>query len=280
MKSLLTRRPTLSFFVLTFALAWSYWLVLGFVVKVPTTALILPGAWAPSVVALGLSALSGGRARVKELLERLFRWRVAPVWYGSAILGPSLLAACALGVDTLLSGTLPTLAVFTAKFGLRADQALLFLLLLPVVYLVTVFAGGPVAEELGWRGFAQARLSPRFGTLGAGLVIGVLWALWHLPLFWLSPAATGNLPLPFFMALVPAWSALLGLLFEQARGSVLITILAHAGINFVVGALGLFTLTQNIAPLVLFVLLNWLAVFGAWLYERRRGTRLGVAAKG
>ena len=191
-----------------------------------------------------------------------------------------MVAACALGVDALLGGTLPTLATFTARFGLQAKQAPLFLLLLPVVYLVTVFAGGPVAEELGWRGFAQARLAPRFGALGAGLVIGVLWALWHLPLFWLSPAATDHLPLPFFMALVPAWSALLDLLFEQARGSVLITILAHAGINFVVGALGLFTLTQNIAPLVLFVLLNWLAVFGSWLYERRRGTRISVVVKG
>ena len=183
MKSLLTRRPTLSFFVLTFALAWSYWLALGFVVKVPATALILPGAWAPSVVALGLSALLGGRARVKELLERLFRWRVAPVWYRSAILGPSLLAACALGVDALVGGTLPALATLTARFGLQAKQAPLFLMLLPVVYLVTVFAGGPVAEELGWRGFTQARLTPSFGALGSGLVIGVFWALWHLPLF-------------------------------------------------------------------------------------------------
>ena len=82
------------------------------------------------------------------------------------------------------------------------------------------------------------------------------------------------------MAVVPAWSALLGLLLEQARGSVLITILAHTGIGFVVAALELFTLTQNIAPLVLFVLLNWLAVFGAWLYERRRGTRLSVVVEG
>lgn len=62
------------------------------------------------------------------------------------------------------------------------DRPLLFLAVTPVVYLTTIFVGGPIAEELGWRGFRQPRLQARIGSGYAVLVIGFAWSLWHLPL--------------------------------------------------------------------------------------------------
>lgn len=45
---------------------------------------------------------------------------------------------------------------------------------------------GPIPEELGWHGYALAGLQVRFSALWASLVLGVIWALWHVPLYFIE----------------------------------------------------------------------------------------------
>src|SRR5207249_6966080 len=65
----------------------------------------------------------------------------------------------------------------------------------------------PAGEELGWRGYALPRLQSGFQALGASLVLGVIWALWHAPQ-WLIPGARITL-LPRFLVVIVADSAFL-----------------------------------------------------------------------
>jgi membrane protease YdiL (CAAX protease family) len=182
-QSLLHRYPLSSYFLLSFALAWGWWVSIGIAVPNPVTTLILPGAWAPTLAALILTAQLDGRQGVRLWLSQLSRWRVGLRWYAFAILGPTCIALLALGLDLLLGGSAPSLASITTRFGLAPNQLSLFGLLLPFIFLVTLVGGGPIAEELGWRGYAQPRLQARIGAGRAGLLIGVLWSLWHVPLF-------------------------------------------------------------------------------------------------
>ena len=263
------QHPLFAFVLLTFVLAWSVWLTVGLLAPAVTTALILPGAWAPTIAALALTALGDGRAGVRHLLRGLRRWRVAPQWYLVASLGPTLVALIALGLHRLLGGTGPSLAAVAARFGLPPDQAHLLVVLLPLIFLLTIVASGAIAEELGWRGYAQPRLQARLGPARAGLVIGVIWSLWHLPLFVVLPSATGDIPLGWFLPLVTGWGVLFGWLYNRTGGSTLLCILFHAGMNFVTGALGLVTVSGEPALMALFVGLMGIAalVTFVWLEQ-------------
>lgn len=133
-------------------------------------------------------------------------WR----WYGVATLGITVVALLAIVVHVLLGGTAPLLASIAAGFGLASKDSAFVFALLPVVFVVTIFIGGPIAEELGWRGYAQPRLQARIGAVRAGLLIGVLWALWHLPLFFFAPSNTANIPFVLYVPLVTALGVLFG----------------------------------------------------------------------
>jgi membrane protease YdiL (CAAX protease family) len=108
-----------------------------------------------------------------------------------------------------------------------------------IVYLATLVFGGPLGEEGGWRGFALPHLEQLSGPLVGTLLLGVLWGLWHLPLFLLVPGYNGagtdfvGIMIPFvaFVISVIAMTVLFTWVFNNTRGSILLAILLHASIN-------------------------------------------------
>lgn len=272
-RSLLRHHPIIAFFMLSYVFAWGVWIPVGILIPNPTTAFVVPGAWAPTAAAFVLTALLDGRAGMRALLRSVLRWRVALWWYLVAALGPTIVALTAIAVHVLLGGTVPSLATIAARFGLASEDSALLFALLPFIFIVTIFAGGAIAEELGWRGFAQPRLQARISPARAGVVIGVLWALWHLPLFFVLPTATGNIPFGWYVPLVTAFGVLFGWVYNRTSGSVLLSILLHAGINFVVG-LGLVNYDPQL--LVIFVALTCVAALAAGATMQRTKTVSGA----
>jgi membrane protease YdiL (CAAX protease family) len=90
---------------------------------------------------------------------------------------------------------------------------------------------GQSGEELGWRGYALPRLAARFGLGGASVILGLAWATWHLPLFYLHGAVTFGQSFPVYLAQVTALSVALAWLYWRTGGSLLLTMLMHAAIN-------------------------------------------------
>ncbi len=113
------------------------------------------------------------------------------------------------------------------------------LFLYVVAGLFFLFAGGPVFDEIGWRGFALPRLQRRHGPLVGSLVLGVLWALWHLPLFlipaWDTPH-DGPLDVALFVVLAVGTAVVFTWVFNSTGGSVLLAILTHGSLNTGVAA--------------------------------------------
>jgi membrane protease YdiL (CAAX protease family) len=252
---MLLRYPIVSYFILSFAIAWSVWIPVGILVAEPSVAVVLPGAWAPTIAAVMLTAATEGRSGVRKLLSGLLKWRAGIRWYLFAILSCTAVAFFAIGIHVLLGGSAPTVEAVAARFGLPAERASSLFAMLPIIYVVTIFTGGPIAEELGWRGYAQARLQLKVGAAPAGVVIGFIWSLWHLPLFFFLPEATGDVPILYYVPLVTAWGVLFGWLYVRTYGSVLLCVLFHAGVNFVLGALGLVAVTGSTRLLAIFVVL-------------------------
>jgi membrane protease YdiL (CAAX protease family) len=213
----------LKYFVIAFAFTWALWVpaaleARGLIPSLPVPAQGL-GVLGPLVAAVILTAQEGGRAGLRSLLRRIVHWRVAPVWYGVVLLGPVLLYLATLALEVALGGQPPSLG---ALFG-ALPTVLIY------AALMVVFVG--IGEEVGWRGYALPALQARHGALLASVVLGTMWALWHLPLFFNPDMFYSNMPFVIQLAIQVPMAILFTWVFNSTGGSVLLAILLHSMIN-------------------------------------------------
>jgi membrane protease YdiL (CAAX protease family) len=219
------RRALLKFFLITFAITWPcFSAVAAFSAGVAPQLAVLRGPilflgiFAPSIVALSLTARAAGTTGVLALLRKLLQGNVGVWWYLFAV---SYMAAVKLIVALLhrvLLGAWP-------RFG---DEAWY------VMIAATIFStviGGQAGEEIGWRGFALPRLAARFGYGLGSIVLGIIWALWHLPLFFVHEADKYGQSFLVYALQVTAISVAMAWLYQRTNGSLLLTMLLHAAIN-------------------------------------------------
>jgi uncharacterized protein len=250
------------FFLLAYLLSWCIWVPLALTGRSDQWLLWLAGS-APTIAAVALSAIHGGRAGLRRLAR--LRPRTRPRWYAVSLLGPPLTMLAALGLHVVLGGDRP-------RFG---DPAHLVtsvgqVPLVGVVFLyVLVFTA--VGEEFGWRGYAQPRLQARLSPFASSLVLGPVWALWHLPLFWMAGDFHQQLPVGWFLLQVAGSTFLYTWMFNRTGGSLMIALLFHTSSNASVGLLPVLPLDNggSSRPLWLVVVLLW-AVVGLVLWADRR----------
>lgn len=169
-----------AFFVLAFVWSWG----IGFAapqVKLQSvalgTALMLLSGFGPSVAAFAVVAHFSGGAGLRHWLARSLNRRVGWRWFALAFLAPPAVMLCALAIHAGLGGAieappaLNSIPMAIANFGL------------------VLLIGGPLGEEFGWRGYAMPEPMARMNWRTASLVIGALWGLWHLPLFFIADTA-------------------------------------------------------------------------------------------
>jgi len=236
-KAFIKRYPLLSYFVLAFAISWGTILLavglgpgglsatpqqLQMAVPYAVPAMLL----GPGVAGILLTGLLYGRAGFRELRSRLLKWRVGARWYAVALLtAPLLMMAVFLALSLISPEFLPRIFTTSDKVSLL---------------LMGIVIGLPTGllEELGWTGFAIPRMRLRYGVLGTGLFVGVLWGTWHLLInYWSSGVTSGEISLAIW---VPAWllGTLVGQLtayrvlmvwvYERTNGSLLVAMLMHA----------------------------------------------------
>ena len=217
-----TRAFPVTYFVLAFAFTWFFWGLgvlgeRGFIPTLPGFTVI--GTFGPMVAAVILTAREGGRAELRSLLGRIVRWRVPPVWYGVAILGPLALTLAAIALHVALGGQMPGPGALIGA--------------LPTVVFVSVYMLIFVAlgEEVGWRGYALPALQARHGAFVASVMLGAMWALWHVPQFFNPTTLYSDLPIVLFLAYLIPFSVLITWVFNSTGGSLLMAMLVHAVMN-------------------------------------------------
>lgn len=239
MTGLIRRHPLVTFFVLAYLgswLAWSpWWLsrsgtgVLGFQLSLGAIAGVNQlGLFAgPFAAALLVTRVVEGPDGLGRLLRRILQWRAHPVWYVLALVAIPLAA----GLGYLLASS-PQLDGGAAVAGTLAGTWFVYLL------------GGPLQEEPGWRGFALPRLQERLPPLAAALVLGLVHCCWHAPLFLTEEWDTARQDagqLPAYLVLVVSLSVVLSWLANGSRGSLLLAIGGHNGVNWALLAAGTIT---------------------------------------
>jgi membrane protease YdiL (CAAX protease family) len=231
-EGLLARHPLVFFFIIAYAGTWllelpyvrfaddAGLLPFSWPIPFPVAAAVAPYA-GPTLAAFIMAGVTGGRAGILRLLRRIVRWRVGLRWYLFAIVGiPAIMVLGAIVLPEVL--------------GSFQTPALSLVLTYPVTFVVAFFIGGPLGEEIGWRGFAQPHLQRLHGPLVGSLILGPIHVFWHLPLLWVPQWGT-----PRDTALDLLWYFLAGFaatfiytwLFNNTKGSVLLVTLMHTSFD-------------------------------------------------
>jgi len=266
LESLADRHPALVFFAATLAVSWSLWTVPALGGATPTKAVLVPGGFGPAVGALAVVRLRGDG--VRSWLADALDPRVALRWYAVALGAP---LAMAVGVGGLFYAV-------TGSFD-AARVAELAPAYLPWLLFATLLGGGQ--EELGWRGLALPALQSRVGALTASVLVGVGWAVWHLPLFVLDAPGYAGKPFGLYVLLAVALAVVFTWLYNSAGGALLPAMLLHGGINTAPN-LATMAVGGQSAPVPLYAVYGGVAAVGALavvLWHGRRTLSAEVAVR-
>ena len=210
--SVARRHQLVAFFLLAYALSWWPWIWFQFD-PVTIDAPILP--WGPFIAAAIMLALIGGWPAIRTWLAKVVHWRVPLVWYAVALLGPPALTLTAVGINRLLGAEFAA----GAEFPGWPDLIVRFVFILFVIGL---------GEEPAWRGYALPRLLVGRTALAASLILGLLHAIWHLPLFGIEYDVQNGIPWAITVvcvAIVITW------IWLHTGGSLLLPVLLHTSNN-------------------------------------------------
>jgi membrane protease YdiL (CAAX protease family) len=228
-----TNHQLTMFFGITFIFSWILWIPA--VIKSNGFANLpdivgLPGMFAqfgPALAAIWLTWRESGKAGAKQLWLRGWRLDFAKKWL----------------IPTLLLG--PIAALLAAALILLAGGAIAWEHGVPLLATVPIFLliyfTQALPEEYGWRGFALDPLQSRFNALPASLILGAIWALWHLPLFFIEGTTQQAIPLYEFVLQTMVLAIFYTWLYNNTGGSVLIAALFHGVSNTATAAVPFWT---------------------------------------
>ncbi|REL37734.1 CPBP family intramembrane metalloprotease [Rhodohalobacter sp. SW132] len=216
-------KPLIYFFLIAFALAWTVMALpiaqnFGLLPdQLPFEILLILGSWMPNIAAfIVIGFIIKRKGGIKALLKGWMKWKMHPGWYLLA-LSPVLFGFVTIFIFQWIYGYSPSTELF-------AD---------PVAFiglLVLITITGAMGEELGWRGFALPGLQLRMNALSASILLGIIWALWHLPL-WFAGLGFETIPFWAYMLIGVSFSILVTAACNSSGGSLLIATLFHLFLN-------------------------------------------------
>lgn len=225
MKNTKTTKEAYIFLGLSLLLSWFvFWGPLA-LFKVPTISFVsnvkgplwaitlyIVGGFVPTLLAIILTWKKGGVSGLRMLGRRILQFKLGWHWYLFIFLIVIIGTAGQLTINKLLGNTFNG-HLFLAQLGS----------FLPLLFL------GPLSEEIGWRGYALPRLQTRWNALTSSLILGLVWALWHLPLFLMVGTSQHELGLPFigFLISMIANSIFYTSLYNNTKQSLWSAILLH-----------------------------------------------------
>lgn len=204
------------FFLITFVWSWTFWLP-----EILWNVRLFLGPFGPFIAAFLLIGLNEGKGGVIKLLKRGIDFRFGKIWFIPIFLLFPVITGAALFLSTFTGEFIPELPLLHNP------------LLIIYWFGYMLFLGGPFQEEFGWRGYALDRLQARYNALKSSIILGIIWALWHSPLFFITEATIqyqiqnffSSIILFIFMTILFTW------IYNNTGGSILAALLFHAMLN-------------------------------------------------
>ncbi len=227
----MNNKKTTVFLILTFLWSWTLWfkgldhLIDGITQDSIDSFLIFffAGIYGPTISAIVTAIIFDGFKGVLDLLKKVFIWKVPLKIYLFIILLPALFVSIGIVLYYLFIGAIGSFD----EMGFIAIPAVLW----------AGFYAGPLGEELGWRGFLLVEFQKGFSSLKSAIIIGIIWFVWHIPLFWapfgtlVSGESITFFPVLTYFLMLICLSIIITWLVINSKGSVLVALLFHLSIN-------------------------------------------------
>lgn len=215
-ENFLQQYPVIPYTILAFILPVPI-LLLG-IIPLPFELVLIYASWTPNLAAfIVIGLILREKGGIRRLISGWKKWRVGFQWYLIA-LSPLFIAFLAAGIYRLLGGS-------PGEPLQPLGQTLLISLFLSTVT-------GAMGEELGWRGFLLPRIQAKYNALASSLIVGVIWALWHLPLWTIEGQVWEVTPYWTFALGAISSSVLFTFVLNNTNGSLLMATLIHLAMNF------------------------------------------------
>ena len=231
MKSNVRKHPVLTYFFLTYVITWTCWITVFLMFDpyraspelTPTTLLIILeilakiGACGPGIAGLILTLTLYGKSGLRDFINRIFRWKVNPIYYLFAFFIPIVIYMIPLSIELMLGETFPSIILEIGLIGF-------------ILHYLNRLLLGNYEEEIGWRGFAQHHLQKTQSPIKMSLIIGLPHAIWHVPMFLIEDGSIDLLVFLIYTIRVVILTFLVTWLYSKTQ-SVLLTALLHVTVN-------------------------------------------------
>lgn len=174
--------------------------------------LYIVGGFVPSIVGLAMYRITDGAAAFKMALKRSLQMKIGAKWYG-------------ISLGIIIVGGFSQI-LLNSMFGHSFDYSIILVQLPSIIPLIIL---GPLSEEFGWRGYLLGKLQTRLSPLASSLAVGIVWGLWHLPLFYMNGTSQNVLGIPFagFVLNLMSISIIMTWIMNSAKGSLWSAIFFH-----------------------------------------------------
>jgi membrane protease YdiL (CAAX protease family) len=209
------------YFIIAFTFSWIIWLpgLLAargmFELPIPELVLAGIGAFGPFVSAFYLTRRNQGKKGVKTLIKRALNFRIPLKWLAAIFVIHLAVTAAARHLYIWRGGELPDSPILGSPVAII------------ILFLVLFFFGGSVNEEFGWRGYALDRIQLKYSALLSSVILGLLWGLWHLPLFFFQSLSQSYMSFWIFLGWTCALAVLMTWFHNNNGGNILVALLFH-----------------------------------------------------
>lgn len=202
----------------------------------------------PSLVAVFVAGMNEGRAGIRKLLTRFVIWRVNIIWYLIVLLGPLILCLASRQISIMLGSNIHKLQTLPGVLMAFATTFVIYFFL--------------NTEEFAWRGYALPQLQERFGITKATFILGIIWGVFHLPLFLMKGGHPAGYPFPLYLLMTLAMTFTFSWVFINTKGSLLLVHLLHQSLNAWAEAVPFFPRATGslLALIIAIALLSFVAI--------------------
>lgn len=218
---MIRKYPLFSYLIITFTFMWSMALI-GIVLKLPFSHPLMIsgfiiGAFIPTISAIIVTCLIDGKTGLINLFKKFLIWKNSFFWYFIA-LSPVIIS--------FIIGII--YCIYSDSYHENNNRTIINAIIL---FLLTLIPG-PISEEAGWRGFALEKLLLKYNGLLSGIILGLIWGLWHLPLFFITGSPQYDLSFLYFMLQIISITIFHTWLYINSRKSLLLMVILHWSMNF------------------------------------------------